>query len=333
MVEVGVSDVLAAAPYPKSIERYQTLFVVHFDHSSGIVLVERELPTLDDMPLYREWQYLKTRDEWKPLPLRDADRRNLYNLVLYQISLRTAADVFFCDPPGVVKAVAVNGYVSTRDRARGVPIRPCVMSLLVTKDGFSQIDLDYVDPKDCFKRLKGVAAAELSSLAPVPPILTFEREDNRFIEGREIAKGIAEGDNLAMMDWQDFEHLIRELFEWEFSKPGSEVRVTRASRDAGVDAVVFDPDPIHGGKIVVQAKRYTNTVELSAVRDLYGTVVNEGAMKGILITTSDYGPEAYDFAKDKPLTLLNGGHLLHMLEQHGHRARIDIDEARRIGGE
>jgi HJR/Mrr/RecB family endonuclease len=70
------------------------------------------------------------------------------------------------------------------------------------------------------------------------------------------------------MDWQDFEHLIRELFEKEFSDQGGEVKITQASRDRGVDAIVFDPDPIHGGKYVIQARRYTDTVDVSAVRDL-----------------------------------------------------------------
>ena len=35
------------------------------------------------------------------------------------------------------------------------------------------------------------------------------------------------------------------------------------------------------GKTVIQAKRYVNTVDVSAVRDLYGTVHNEGASRGI----------------------------------------------------
>jgi len=48
-------------------------------------------------------------------------------------------------------------------------------------------------------------------------------------------------------------------------------KVTQASRDGGVDAVAFDPDPIRGGKIVIQAKRYAYTVGVSARRDLYGT--------------------------------------------------------------
>jgi restriction system protein len=111
------------------------------------------------------------------------------------------------------------------------------------------------------------------------------------------------------MDWEDFEHLVRELFEKEFGRDGAEVHVTRASSDGGVDAVVLDPDPIRGGKIVIQAKRYTNTVGLSAVRDLYGTVINEGANRGILVSTADYGSDSYDFVKGKPISLLNGSNL------------------------
>jgi restriction system protein len=132
------------------------------------------------------------------------------------------------------------------------------------------------------------------------------------------------------MDWEDFEHLIREVFEKEFSQGGGEVKITQASRDGGVDAIAFDPDPIRGGKIVIQAKRYTNTVDVSAVRDLYGTVVNEGATKGILVTTADYGPDAYAFAKGKPLSLLSGSHLLHLLDKHGHKATIDLKAAKQI---
>ncbi len=74
--------------------------------------------------------------------------------------------------------------------------------------------------------------------------------------------------------------------------------------------------------------RYTNVVGVSAVRDLYGTLVNEGANKGILVTTSDYGPDAYKFASDKPIQLLNGGNLLHLLEQYGYKARINLQEAK-----
>ncbi|MEH7343535.1 restriction endonuclease [Bacillus sp. JJ1532] len=93
--------------------------------------------------------------------------------------------------------------------------------------------------------------------------------------------------------------------------------------------MAYAPDPIGGGKIVIQAKRYTNVVGVSAVRDLYGTVMNEGTTKGILVTTADNGPDTYNFSKDKPITLLNGNNLLHFLQKHGYNAKIDLKEAKK----
>ena len=67
----------------------------------------------------------------------------------------------------------------------------------------------------------------------------------------------------------------------------------------------------------------------AAVRDLYGTVVNEGANRGILVTTSGYGPDSYEFAKNKPISLVDGANLVAMLLRHGRKFRIDLEEARR----
>ena len=200
--------------------------------------------------------------------------------------------------------------------------------MLVRKEQFEEIDLDHVDPKACFKALKGVSAAKLIDVTPVNPVLILDKTDHRFIDGHNVTTH--SGTNLASMDWQEFEQLVRQVLEMEFGKDGGEVKVTRASRDGGVDAVIFDPDPLRGGKIIVQAKRYTNTVPVSAVRDLYGTLINEGVSSGILITTSDYGPDSYDFAKDKPLKLLNSGHLLGLLQKNGMQGYIDLEEAKRV---
>jgi len=81
------------------------------------------------------------------------------------------------------------------------------------------------------------------------------------------------------------------------------------------------------GKVIIQAKRYKNTVGVSAVRDLFGTLQNEGASKGILVTTSGYGKAAFEFVNGKPLELLEGSHLLYLLEQHaGIKARIVVSD-------
>jgi restriction system protein len=52
-------------------------------------------------------------------------------------------------------------------------------------------------------------------------------------------------------------------------------------------------------------------------------MMNEGANKGILVSTSGYGSDAFNFVKDKPIELIDGGSLLYLLENHaGVGARI-----------
>ena len=203
-----------------------------------------------------------------------------------------------------------------------------MLSISVDSNALEDLNLEAIDPRARFKSAKGVSAAAIANTTPVAPIITVSREDSRFIDAYEVADQLDDSVNLAAIDWKDFENLIREIFEKEFSSNGGEVKITQASRDGGVDAVAFDPDPIRGGKIVIQAKRYTNVVGVSAVRDLYGTVMNEGATKGILVTTSNYGNDAYKFAQGKPLTLMKGANLLYLLERHGYKAKIDLKEAR-----
>jgi restriction system protein len=63
------------------------------------------------------------------------------------------------------------------------------------------------------------------------------------------------------------------------------------------------------------------------VRDLFGTVHNEGAAKGILVTTSGCGKASFEFAEGKPLELLDGTNLLYLLHEHaGIEAKIEPPE-------
>ena len=307
-------------------------FELEYNRQNRMLVVDYQLPAPDALPKLFEVKYVISRKEFTEKSLPVARQRQMYDSLLYQITLRTLHELFEADAVNALVAVVFNGFVTSIDKGTGQRATACVLSIQASREEFEAIDLEHVEPKTCFRRLKGVGSTKLHSITPVAPLQTLSRDDSRFVADQGVIDALEDGDNLAAMDWEEFEHLIREVFGKEFSGDGGEVKVTRASRDGGVDAVAFDPDPIRGGKIVIQAKRYTNTVGVAAVRDLYGTVMNEGAMKGILVTTSSYGPDAYTFAADKPITLLDGGHLLHMLERHGHKARIDLVEAKELMG-
>jgi restriction system protein len=319
--------VLGESEYPDAFPRS---FTFDFLPDAKILIVEYSLPNISALPQVKEVKYVASRGEFQEVPVSAAWLNRTYDSVLYQIALRTIYELFQSDSVDAIKSIVFNGWVNSIEKATGKEVTNCVISVQAEKAEFMAINLAQVEPRACFKKLKGVSGGKLVDLSPVRPMLQLNKDDKRFVSSYEIADVLDDSYNLAAMDWLDFENLIREVFEKEFNTGGGEVKITRASRDGGVDAVAFDPDPIRGGKIVIQAKRYTNTVSVSAVRDLYGTVLNEGATKGILVTTADYGPDAYEFAKGKPLTLLSGSELLYLLQKHGHRARIDLAEAKRL---
>jgi restriction system protein len=264
------------------------------------------------------------RPDSKRIPAK-RDSENFLRRIVPAISLQIAQHVGINDLLGDIDTIAVNCWCRYFERSTGKLRNAFVSSLKVEKNQIAELNLSRADPLDAFRALHGVFIFAVDEVAPIEPQVRLDKTDDRFVEGKDVLEGMAQGQNLATMDWQDFEHLIRELLSKEYaSREGAEVRITRASRDRGVDAVIFDPNPLHGGKYVVQAKRYNNLVDVSAVRDLWGTVMNEGAARGILVTTSRYGRDAYDFASNKPLILIDGQNLLSLLAKHGYQFKIEL---------
>ena len=323
-IERYLEAVLANSRYPNAISADSE---VYYDMISKTAVVSFSLPTPDDIPHEIGYKFVASRKAIDPIIMKEKDQASLYERIIQQIALRVIHELFEgVYVSGLLDIVVFNGWISSVNKSTGKDYEACILSVQAKREEFEQFQLDRVDPKECLRGLKALTAGPLQNLAPVKPIMELNREDKRFIASVEVMDSLEMDANLATMPWEAFEHLVRELFSKIFSKDGCEVQVTQASRDGGVDAIAFDPDPIRGGKFVIQAKRYNNVVPVSACRDLYGTMINEGAVKGILVTTSYYGNDSRTFAKDKPLTLIDGSNLVHMLGEYGYNFRINLKE-------
>lgn len=104
------------------------------------------------------------------------------------------------------------------------------------------------------------------------------------------------------MTGYEFENYVSTLF----TKMGFGVEVTKYSNDGGIDLIATYEKPIFSGKYIVQCKKWSTPVGQPEIRDLYGVVMDQRANKGILITTSDFTAQAYEFAKGKNIELING---------------------------
>jgi HJR/Mrr/RecB family endonuclease len=296
---------------------------VAYSPESRQIVIEYELPDVSVVPKAKNYRYIKSRNEITETTRPQSQVKALYVNAIAQIALLCLATTLAKDRHSAIDVVVFNGMVDTLDPRSGQRIHPCLITVRVTRGKFAELNLEHVDPQSCLKHLSASVSRSPTELAPVKPILEFSMVDPRFVDATDVVSLLDDRPNLLELSPTEFEVLIQNLF----TSMGLEARQTRASRDGGVDCIAYDTRPIFGGKVVIQAKRYKNTVGVSAVRDLFGTLQNEGASKGILVTTSGYGPASFEFARNKPIELIEGANLLYLLEEHaGVKARIEPPE-------
>ena len=96
---------------------------------------------------------------------------------------------------------------------------------------------------------------------------------------------------------------------WEFEKQvarlygadGYSVVLTKGSSDGGVDLFLKKD----GSRYAVQCKNHKKPIGPASIRDLYGAMRHERVRNGIFISSGGYTSGAKDFAKDKPIELLD----------------------------
>lgn len=306
---------LNASPYPATIIPN---FSVSSDIQSRVILIECHVCPFSNFNVCRE--------DVKQHRVAVRTLKKLYDLYIFSVILRSSIEIYLLNPLKRFETIAINIKTQSKNPATGLDVKLNLASIMISTAELRNLDINFIDPEAFFRRARGIAAASLAENVEVAPIITFDKTDHRFIEARKISPH--ENENLAEISWEDFEHLVRQLFEHHFRGKNADVKITQSTRDQGVDAVIFDPDPILGGKIVVQAKRYTSTVDVKYVRELWATTQNEGANKGILVTTSSFGYESYEWAKEKNLTLINGTQFLALLKQYGYHYKLDLEQAR-----
>ncbi|MFG3522443.1 restriction endonuclease [Nocardia nova] len=294
---------------------------------SSRLVVQWYLPSIEVVPEHKAYRHIKSRKTIEPTMRPVKEIRRLYQSVIAQIALRTVREIFAASSEDLISTVVFNGVVRAVSPETGQPIEPPLISMRATRDQFDRLILDEpkFDPVACVrKHFFADVSPHPDELVPVEPVMTFDMADPRVIDPVDVISELDRRPNLLDLTPSEFEAFIQNLF----TRMGFDTKLFKASGDRGVDCIAYDPHPITGGKFIVQAKLYTHTVKPTHVRDLWGTVQHEGATKGIMITTSGYGPESENFANGKPLNLIDGTGLLSLCQQYDVPARI-VNSSRR----
>ncbi|MER5479410.1 restriction endonuclease [Streptomyces sp. NPDC002734] len=311
VVEYFSAALYASTAWPEGFPRQVS---AAYDPAAGQLVLDWQLPGYDVVPAVKAVRYRSGTDDDQETARPVTQRRALYREVVAQCLLLVLHSLFAADEYAALDSVALNGFVDDNDPATGRRTRIHLATVMAPRTTFDRLHLEQVDAVSCLTdALRGQLTARPDQLTPVRPGRRPEE-----IGAQVVRHGGEEEPDLFAMDPLAFESLVAELFR----AMGMQAVTTQRSNDGGVDVDALDPAPIRGGKIVVQVKRYRNTVPPTAVRDLYGTVQDVGANKGVLVTTSRFGPGSHTFANGKPLELVSGPELVDLLHRHGLSGRL-----------
>jgi restriction system protein len=317
VVEYFSAALYASMAWPAGFPRQ---VAAAYDQGARQLVLDWQLPSYGVVPEAKSVRYMPTLDQEKETARPVGQRRALYREVLAQAMLLVLHELFAADEFGALESVALNGFVDDHDPVTGRRAHIFLATVMAPRSVFAGLHLAQVDAVSCLgDGLRGQLASRPDQLAAVRPSRRPQDVGNVITHGGNADAGPGDEEpDLYEMDPIAFESLVAELFR----AMGMQAVTTQRSNDGGVDVDALDPTPIRGGKIVVQVKRYRNTVPPTAVRDLYGTVQDVGANKGVLVTTAGFGPGSYTFAAGKPLELISGGELVDLLQRHGLRGRL-----------
>ncbi|ELE2043544.1 restriction endonuclease [Vibrio vulnificus] len=148
--------------------------------------------------------------------------------------------------------------------------------------------------------------------APVALFKQLGRQRQYSTTTNEIA---SQGTTAALnnLSWLEFESYIGEFFKQQ----GYEVKQAFSQKpDGGVDIWMRKDSQL----TLVQCKHWkAHKVGIQILREMYAVMIEHNASKMIIVTSGDFTSEAIKYALDKRLWLINGGELVHMIEQVRNR--------------
>lgn len=114
-------------------------------------------------------------------------------------------------------------------------------------------------------------------------------------------------DEIDSMDGVQFEYYLKELFR----SRGYSVEMTKTTGDFGADLILKK----ESNRIVVQAKRYSNSVGVKAVQEVISSIKMYNATESWVITNSHFTKAAKELAEKNDVKLIGREHLVDMINE------------------
>jgi restriction system protein len=155
---------------------------VFYDRDERFIQINQRVPFSSDVAV-------KRTDSKRPLAKRDIE--HFLRRLVPAISLHIASNVAVNDWHNHVEIIAVNCWSRYFEKTTGKLKDASVSAVKPDKKSILEMNINKADALDAFRALRGAFVYSTEDIVPM------------------------QGQNLATTDWQDFEHLIREVLAKE----------------------------------------------------------------------------------------------------------------------
>jgi len=149
-IEEYCAAVFDSSDYPEVI---QVSHSVEFDVEASYVVVNVELPSLDEIPAASGYKFVARGNKTAPIRLKKKELANLHSSILDQVVVRTMHEVFEACYTAHVKGAIVVGWTTRVDKATGQDQRKQVRCIASERGTFESYDLSRIEAAACVAKL------------------------------------------------------------------------------------------------------------------------------------------------------------------------------------
>lgn len=143
-------------------------FDLEYQAETGELSISYRLPALEVIPAIASYAFDRDTGEIAANAMPPKQRGQLYLMTLARVCLRALHALFSADRTANLDSIAFRGYVDALNPSTGNPGRFCLIAIRVTRQQFSGLALEHVEPLACLRGLNARLSAKPEALLPVP---------------------------------------------------------------------------------------------------------------------------------------------------------------------
>jgi AAA+ superfamily predicted ATPase len=161
-----------------------TNWYLSYSSVDNTLVIDYMAPSANVIPQIKLRKFVVTRKEYSDTFLKENEILKIYENIIYSLPIKIINDIYISDIYNNILTIVFNIEYTGIDGNTGKETSVYIYTVKVSKQEFSAITVQNVDPKLFLKNFGGQIVKDLKHMDPVVPVMLAQRYD--YIENRQL---------------------------------------------------------------------------------------------------------------------------------------------------